>query len=106
MSSSLPVSQRTVISPVHSGMCTEIGDMPEEEALEVLRKASGAHGPLPAEGACKVRIQATIAATTWISLAFGNLNIRVPACVGRPDGLVGTHGTPSKFQVMGSSPGD
>eukprot|EP00903_Cladosiphon_okamuranus_P006199 g6096.t1 len=41
--------QREVIPPVHSGMSTEVGDMSEEDALEVLSKASEAAGPLPIE---------------------------------------------------------
>ncbi|CAM9824836.1 unnamed protein product, partial [Ectocarpus sp. 12 AP-2014] len=48
--------QRAVISPVHSGKWTEVGDMSEEDALEVLRKASQADGPLPAEEARQVRV--------------------------------------------------
>ncbi len=49
--------QRTVISPAHYGLCTEIGEMSEEDALEVLRRASGAHAPLPAEAAREVELQ-------------------------------------------------
>lgn len=52
--------QRAVISPVHSGMWTEVGDMSEEDALEVLRKASQANGPLPTEEARQVRVQASL----------------------------------------------
>lgn len=48
--------QRTVIPPAHSGAYTEVGDMSEEDALEVLRKASRAHGDLPAEAAREVRM--------------------------------------------------
>ena len=47
--------QRAVISAAHRGLCTEVGDMSEEDAVEVLRKASGAQGPLPAEAAREVR---------------------------------------------------
>ena len=46
--------QRAVIPPRHSGLCTEVGDMSEEDAVEVLRRASLAHGPLPPEEARKV----------------------------------------------------
>lgn len=46
--------QRTVISPAHSGLCTEVGNMSEEDSLKVLRKASGANGPLPAQAAREV----------------------------------------------------
>ena len=49
--------RKTVISPAHSGLCTEVGDMSEEDALEVLRKASGALGPIPGEEARQVRVQ-------------------------------------------------
>lgn len=48
---------RAVMSAAHSGLCTEVGDMSEEDALEVLREASGAPGPLPSEEARKVRFQ-------------------------------------------------
>lgn len=47
--------RRTVVSPEHIGLCTEVGDMSEVEALEVLRKASGAGGPLPPTEALKVQ---------------------------------------------------
>ena len=46
--------QKTVISPAHSGLCTEVGNMSEEDSLKVLRKASGADGPLPAQAAREV----------------------------------------------------
>lgn len=49
--------QRTVVSPGHSGLCTKVGDMSEEDALEVLRKASQAHGLLPDEEARQVPVQ-------------------------------------------------
>ena len=45
---------RRVISARHSGFCTELGDMSDEDALEVLRRASGAIAPLPTEEARKV----------------------------------------------------
>ena len=46
--------RRTAVSPAHAGRCTEVGDMSEAEALEVLSKASKACGPLPAPEALKV----------------------------------------------------
>eukprot|EP00752_Nemacystus_decipiens_P014758 g13139.t2 len=46
--------ERAVMSPAHSGVCTVVGDMLTEDALEVLRKASGADGPIPTEEARKV----------------------------------------------------
>lgn len=46
--------RRTVVSPAHEGLSTEVGDMSEAEALEVLRKASGARGPLPLPETLKV----------------------------------------------------
>lgn len=47
---------RKVISAAHFGLCTEVGDMSKEDALEVLRKASEARAPLPAEQALQVLI--------------------------------------------------
>lgn len=41
--------QRTAIAPAHEGTMVKIGDMSQEEALQVLGKASGAQGPLPVE---------------------------------------------------------
>lgn len=41
--------QRAVIAPAHSGLCTEVGDMMEDDALAVLGKACQAHGELPPE---------------------------------------------------------
>ena len=41
--------ERTVIPPMHRGVMVEVGDMKEEEGLELLRKASHAYGPLPTE---------------------------------------------------------
>ena len=41
--------ERTVIPPMYQGVMVEVGDMEEEEGLELLRKASHAHGPLPTE---------------------------------------------------------
>ena len=56
--------QREVLSPAHPGVCTEVGSMLEDDALEVLRKASGAHGPIPAEEARKARVEARYWNTT------------------------------------------
>ncbi|CAN0448079.1 unnamed protein product, partial [Ascophyllum nodosum] len=41
--------ERTVILPMYRGVMVEVGDMEEEEGLELLRKASHAYGPLPTE---------------------------------------------------------
>ena len=41
--------ERTVIPPEYRGVVVEVGDMEEEEGLELLRKTSHAHGPLPIE---------------------------------------------------------
>ena len=41
--------QRAVIPPAHEGTLVEIGDMSKDEALQVLRTASGAQGPLPGD---------------------------------------------------------
>ena len=41
--------KKTVIPVEYRGVIVEVGDMEEVEGLELLRKASGAHGPLPAE---------------------------------------------------------
>ncbi|CAM9436286.1 unnamed protein product, partial [Hapterophycus canaliculatus] len=41
--------QETVVSPVHAGVRTEVGNMSKADALEVLRKSSRASGPLPAD---------------------------------------------------------
>lgn len=54
--------RRKVVAPMHVGLCTEVGDMSEEDAMEVLRKASQAEGPLPTEAALEVRVQFSILA--------------------------------------------
>ena len=41
--------KKTVIPPMHRGVMVEVGDMEEEERLELLRKTSHALGPLPTE---------------------------------------------------------
>ena len=41
--------ERTVIPPMYQGVMVEVGNMEEEEGLELLRKASHAYGPLPTE---------------------------------------------------------
>ena len=41
--------ERTVIPPMYRGVMVEVGDMEEEEGLELLRKTSHARGPLPTE---------------------------------------------------------
>ena len=41
--------ERTVIPPMYQGVMVEVGDMEEEEGLELLRKASHAYGPLPTD---------------------------------------------------------
>ena len=41
--------ERTVIPPMYQGVMVEVGDMEEEEGLELLRKASHAYGSLPTE---------------------------------------------------------
>lgn len=47
--------KRSVISPMCTGACTEVGDMTPEQALEVLGKASQAAGPVPEVEATQVR---------------------------------------------------
>lgn len=46
--------KRSVISPQHSGACTEVGDMTPEQSLDVLRMASQAGGSLPEPDAMQV----------------------------------------------------
>lgn len=46
--------KRGVVSPEHAGLRTQIGEMTTGEALEVLRKASRATGPLPVIQATQV----------------------------------------------------
>ena len=41
--------ERTVIPPMNRGVMVEVGDMEEEEGLELLKKTSHAHGHLPTE---------------------------------------------------------
>ena len=41
--------ERTVIPPMYRGVMVVVGDMEEEEGLELLKKASHAYGPLPTE---------------------------------------------------------
>ena len=41
--------ERTVIPPMYRGVMVGVGDMEEEECLELLTKASHAYGPLPTE---------------------------------------------------------
>lgn len=41
--------RRATTGPSHSVLCTEVGDMAQEDALAVLRKACQAHGELPPE---------------------------------------------------------
>ncbi|CAM9675009.1 unnamed protein product [Scytosiphon promiscuus] len=47
--------RKTAVSPGHAGGVTVVGDMSEGDALEVLRRASQASGPLPGDAAQVVR---------------------------------------------------